>query len=72
MSQKPATFAARLQSLRLKAGLSVYALAQQSGLSRQTLSQLESGRSQPSWETVRKLAAALGVETDAFRPESSA
>lgn len=55
------TFSQRLKSLRQRAGLTVYALAKKSKVSKQAISRLESGENQPSWETVRKLATALGV-----------
>lgn len=35
-------------------------LATRAGLARETISRLENGREQPSWETIRKLADALG------------
>jgi transcriptional regulator with XRE-family HTH domain len=61
-----ATFAERLQSLREAKGLSQYALAKRSGLSKQALSRLELGDREPSWGTVQVLAAALGVSCEAF------
>jgi transcriptional regulator with XRE-family HTH domain len=63
---EPNTFAARLTELREKAGLSQYKLAQLSGVSKQTISQLEKGEGDPSWDTVKKLAHALGVSIDEF------
>jgi transcriptional regulator with XRE-family HTH domain len=60
-------FAARLRALIAESGLSAYALARKSGVSKQSLSRLLSGDSKPSWETVCRLAEALGVSTDAFR-----
>lgn len=50
--------------------MSAYALAKASGLSKQAVSTLESGASKPSWETVQKLAKALGVGCDAFMDDS--
>jgi transcriptional regulator with XRE-family HTH domain len=44
-------------------------LADAAGLSRVNLARLELGGQAASWETVVKLAEALGVPTDAFRPE---
>ncbi|WP_439622349.1 helix-turn-helix domain-containing protein [Gemmata sp.] len=62
----PVTFAQRLKELREAAGMTQYRLAQTSGLSKQTISQLEKGTNEPSWDTVRKLARALGIATDDF------
>lgn len=65
---KPATFAARLRQLRTAAGLSQYALARRSGLSKQALSRLEAGlRPDPAWSSVQALADALGVPVAEFR-----
>jgi transcriptional regulator with XRE-family HTH domain len=63
--KKPETFADRLRALREGAGLSQYELARRTGLSKQTLSQLERER-EPSWGTARLLAKALGVSLTAF------
>lgn len=60
------TFAARLASLRTEAGLSVYALAQRSGVSRMYLGELERGTKEPSLEVARKIAAALGRSLSAW------
>jgi transcriptional regulator with XRE-family HTH domain len=60
------TFGQRLQALREGAGVSQYRLAQLSGVSKQTISRLELGTTQPSWDTVQLLAVALGVEVGAF------
>lgn len=65
--KSPGPFAARLASLLGEAGLTAYALAQRSGVSKQALSKLLSGDSRPSWETVCRLADALGVSTESFR-----
>jgi transcriptional regulator with XRE-family HTH domain len=59
-------FAGRLKDLREGAGLSQYALAKRSGLSKQALSNLELGAREPTWETVQRLALALGVDCRAF------
>src|SRR5437868_4367997 len=62
----PAFFATRLHAIRERAGLSQYALAKVSGLSKQALSNLELGNREPNWNTVQLLAAALGVSCDDF------
>jgi transcriptional regulator with XRE-family HTH domain len=67
MKTDAVTFAARLASLLGEAGLTAYALARRSGVSKQALSKLLSGDSRPSWDTVVKLADALGVSTESFR-----
>ncbi len=70
MADKQASFAERLRSVRQRAGLSSYALAKLSGLTKQSLSQLERGENKPSWETVQLLAAALGVDCREFTDPS--
>jgi transcriptional regulator with XRE-family HTH domain len=59
-------FADRLARLRDAAGLSQYALAKRSGITKQAVSRLEKGEREPSWETVQRLALALGVDCRAF------
>ncbi len=60
-------FGEKLKALRESKHLSVIDLADAVGLTRQHIYQLESGQQQPSWESVQKLAEALGVSTDTFR-----
>ena len=50
-----------IQRERQKAGLSLSALAQEAGLAKSTLSQLESGQGNPSIETIWSIANVLGV-----------
>jgi transcriptional regulator with XRE-family HTH domain len=59
-------FAEKLRERRETAGLSQYALAKRSGLTKQALSRLEMGEREPTWNTVQRLAAALGVDCRAF------
>jgi len=66
VTRKPDTIAGRLVSLRKSAGLSAYRLAIMSGVSKQTLSQIEAGKSQPSFATVLALAKALNVSLSEF------
>jgi transcriptional regulator with XRE-family HTH domain len=66
MADKSNSFAARLQALREAAGLSQYALAKKSGLTKQAMSRLELGENEPTWQTVQLLAAALEVDCSAF------
>jgi transcriptional regulator with XRE-family HTH domain len=60
------SFAERLRSVRERQGVSQYALAKRTGLSKQALSQLEQGGSDPAWTTVQLLALALDVDCAAF------
>jgi transcriptional regulator with XRE-family HTH domain len=61
------SFAERLRSLRQKAGISQYRLAQQTGLTKQAVSRLESEQDrEPNWSTVQLLAVALGVSCEEF------
>jgi transcriptional regulator with XRE-family HTH domain len=60
-------FPARLRALRERAGLTAAQLAAAAGLHRTHYYKVERGDRAPTWETVRKLAAALGVKTEAFR-----
>jgi transcriptional regulator with XRE-family HTH domain len=60
------SFADRLREAREAAGMSQYALAKKSGLSKQALSNLEAGNREPTWQTVQLLASALGVDCREF------
>jgi transcriptional regulator with XRE-family HTH domain len=53
--------AANVRSLRLQAGLTLAELATAAGLGKSTLAQIESGRANPSVETLWAIAAALQV-----------
>src|SRR6266516_5582005 len=53
--------AANVRSLRLEAGLTLAELAAAAGLGKSTLAQLESGKANPSVETLWAIAAALKV-----------
>lgn len=58
----PAQLIARsIQRERNRVGLSLTALAQKAGLAKSTLSQLETGKGNPSIETLWNIANALGV-----------
>jgi transcriptional regulator with XRE-family HTH domain len=59
-------FGLRLKELREVAGLTQPGLAEKAGMSKGGIADLEQGVNQPSWDSVRKLAAALGVTTEAF------
>jgi transcriptional regulator with XRE-family HTH domain len=55
------TVAANIRTLRREAGLTLAELASEAGLGKSTLAQLESGRANPSVETLWAIAAALRV-----------
>jgi transcriptional regulator with XRE-family HTH domain len=59
-------FATRLVSLRERAGMSQYRLAELTGLAKQTISRLEMGASVPTWPTVQLIALALGLDCRAL------
>lgn len=56
----------RLRELRAQRGISIRALAEQSGLNVNTLSLIENGKTSPSVSTLQQVAAALGVPIAAF------
>ena len=66
------SFRRRLAWLRRKAGLSQEALAEKSGLSRNYIGLLETGRREPSLDTVLRIQRALGVELEDLVAESAA
>jgi uncharacterized protein len=49
-----------IHRMRLSAGLSQRALAQQAGTSQPAIARYERGTTTPSWETLQRLAAACG------------
>jgi len=51
-----------LKELRESHFLSQADLAQKAGVSKDTINRLESGKQRPTFQTIRKLAKALGVE----------
>ncbi|MFI1093627.1 helix-turn-helix domain-containing protein [Streptomyces sp. NPDC020917] len=55
----------RLRQLREERGLSLSALARQSGTGKATLSELEAGRRNPTLETLYALTTALGIALSA-------
>ena len=56
----------RLRELRAERGLSIRALAEQSGLNANTLSLIENGKTSPSVSTLQQAAAALKAPITAF------
>jgi transcriptional regulator with XRE-family HTH domain len=64
------TFGARLKELRVKAGLTQAELGERMDMLPTNIARLESGGRDPSWDTVKRLAKALGVSTDDFVTET--
>ena len=63
----------RLRTVRIARALSQAELAQRSGVSRVSITRLESGDVDARFATIRKLAEALGVEPrDLMAPDESA
>ena len=56
----------RLRELRAERGLSIRALAEQSGLNVNTLSLIENGKTSPSVSTLQQVAGALKIPITAF------
>ena len=50
-----------IHQLRIKRGTTQVSLAREAGLAAPSLSFIEHGKANPAWQTVRNLAAALGV-----------
>lgn len=59
-------FGPRLRELRKAASLTQGHLAELAAMSKAGVTHLERGIRKPSWETIQKLAAALGVDVKAF------
>src|SRR5215218_1958033 len=59
----------RLRHIREQAGYSQQDLADESGVSQHTISELELGRRKPQGRTLRKLAKVLGVEVADLRED---
>ena len=64
---KPVAFGAVLAALCGRAGLTPPQLAEKAGLAASGVRHLIAGTRKPTWDTVQKLAGALGVPTDSFR-----
>jgi transcriptional regulator with XRE-family HTH domain len=63
----PCPFGAKLRELRERAGLNKSALARASGIGRGPISRLERGLHPPDYDTLSRLAAALGLRVADFR-----
>ncbi len=60
----------KVKALRENRGLTQEFLARQAGISRSFLCELETGTKKPSYDTLIKLAAALGVRVSELIDES--
>ena len=60
-------FSIQLRKLREEKGLTQAQLADKAGMSLQGVAALEQGYRSPTWETVLRLASALGVPETAFK-----
>jgi len=54
----------KVKTLRLKRGMSQEVLAEDCGLSRRTIQRIELGESNPNGDTLKRLAAALQINSD--------
>jgi transcriptional regulator with XRE-family HTH domain len=68
----PLNFGPLLRRQRSLRGLRQLDLARRSGLSRKAISNLESGKFEPSWRSVVLLARTLGIGVQEFWPWQAA
>jgi transcriptional regulator with XRE-family HTH domain len=66
MGRTPRQIGVKLRSLRKGKGLSRYALAKTARVSREYITKLEEGRSDPTIGMLQRLATALGVPVTAL------
>lgn len=59
-------FARTLHTRLESAGITAYRLSQLTGISKGAMSKLLSGKVEPSWESVLKIAKAMGVSCEVF------
>lgn len=71
-TEPQAGLGAALKEMRLERGLSQEDLAHRASLHPTWISHLESGRENPAWGTVRKLAAALDVSLSTLAERAEA
>jgi len=64
---KPATFGDRLRAVLAARGITVYRLAQLTGITQSHVYRLVSGEQQPSLDVAGRIADALGVTVDELR-----
>jgi transcriptional regulator with XRE-family HTH domain len=65
-------FATRLKELRRERGLTQAGLAKAAGLSLDGIRQLEYGRREPGYDTLQRLAKALGISPGMLFPDEPA
>jgi len=65
-------FGRRLKVLRASAGMTQEAVARAADVSLATVAKLERGETDPTWNTVRALAKALGVSVAEFEVDEPA
>lgn len=63
---KNSGFGKQLKKLREAAGLSLYQLAKDSGVTLQAISRIEKDEREPNWITILKLARTLDVSVSEF------
>ncbi len=68
---EPKTVGERIRSLRKEKDIGAIELAMKAGLSRNMIWQVETGRSNPSLESLARIAAALGVTAAELLEEGS-
>lgn len=56
----------KIRQERTKRNIKQYELAEKSGISNTYLSDIENGRTTPSIKTLKRIAAALGLECSSF------
>lgn len=66
-STSASEFGRRLRELREAKGWTQAELGERAGLMYQAISRLERGAALPAWDTVLKLADAIGISLDEFR-----
>ena len=69
---EPTVFGQRLKALRAAAGLTQVELGKLCGIVPNTLAKYESGKQEPAWPIVLKIAQGLGVSCSAFTEQPDA
>lgn len=65
-------FGQKLKEVRARAGLTQEALARAADISLSAITKLESGKVDPTWGTVQRIAKALGVSVEEFKDDEPA
>lgn len=66
MSPKKWSFASRLEEILREKGVTQYALAKRTGITKQAISRLVLGHHEPTWDTVQRIAKALDMDCRDF------